>query len=108
MGLPDWFQSPVIHAGLRKMRKVQGAVLLDVRTKEEYAAAHIPGGQNIPLDELQTVKSRITHPDTPLFVHCLSGGRRSRAVHFLKRAGYTDATDLGGIAGYRGIMEKGV
>lgn len=101
------FTAPNINDGIRKMQSIPGAVLLDVRTPEEYRDAHIPGSLNIPPDELQTVLTRIHDKHTPLFVHCLSGGRSRQAVFVLKQFGYTDVTDLGGIRQYNGIIEKG-
>lgn len=103
----DFFRGLDINEGLRKMQSTDGAVLIDVRTREEYADAHIPGSLNIPLNELQSAENRISDKSTPLFVHCLSGGRSRQAVHFLKRLGYTDVTDLGGIHHYSGKIEKG-
>lgn len=44
--------------------------------------------------------------DTPLFVHCLSGGRSGRAVSFLKHEGYTNVKNIGGINGYTGKVEQ--
>lgn len=101
------FKNIDINDGLKKMKCINGAVLLDVRTREEYIDAHIPGSLNIPLDKLQTVESRIPDKNTPLFVHCLSGGRSRQAVHFLKNIGYSDVTDIGGIHDYKGQTEKG-
>lgn len=101
------FKTPDINEGMKKMKNTRGAVLIDVRTREEYSKAHIPGSLNIPLDELQTAESKIFDKNTPLFVHCLSGGRSRQAVHFLKNSGYSDVTDLGGISYYSGEIEKG-
>lgn len=107
MSLFNLFKLSDINEGVQTMRKTKGAVLLDVRTREEYTNAHIPGSLNIPLDELQKAENRLPNKSTPLFVHCLSGGRSRQAVHFLKHAGYTDVTDLGGIRQYTGQIEKG-
>lgn len=107
MNFFNLFKVPDINEGIRRMKSIEDAVLLDVRTREEYADAHIPGSRNIPLDELRTVANEIQDKHTPLFVHCLSGGRSRQAVHFLKQLGYTDVTDLGGIRQYNGITEKG-
>lgn len=107
MNFLNLFKTADINSGVQKMKNIPGAVLLDVRTKDEYANAHIPNSWNIPLNELQTVVSKIPEKSTPLFVHCLSGGRSSRAVQFLRNSGYTDVTDLGGIRSYNGKIEKG-
>lgn len=101
-----FFHGSDINEGLSKMRNRNGAVLLDVRTREEYAQAHIPGGINIPLTEIQMVAERIPAKSTPLFVHCLSGVRSRQAVRLLKQYGYQEVTDLGGIQHYRGQLER--
>lgn len=44
--------------------------------------------------------------ETPLFVYCLSGVRSRQAAGLLRRMGYTDVTDLGGICNYRGKVVK--
>ena len=43
--------------------------------------------------------------DRPLFVHCLSGGRSGQAVMFLKREGFTNVKNIGGINAYTGKVE---
>ena len=52
MGIFDLFRRPDIDAGVREFEHTVGAVLLDVRTEEEYAEGHIPGSRNVPLAEL--------------------------------------------------------
>ena len=101
------FRGADINEGLKKMQNTSKSVLLDVRTREEYADAHIPGSLNIPLAELQDAVNKISDKSTPVFVHCLSGGRSRQAVRFLEDSGYTNVTDLGGIQHYNGQIEKG-
>lgn len=95
-----------INAGVKEFESTEGAVLLDVRTVDEYAEGHIPGSINIPLDTVPTVLERIPDKDTPLFVHCLSGGRSGKAVAFLKKLGYTQVKNIGGINLYNGPVER--
>ena len=57
---------------------------------------------NIPLDRLDTVDGRVPDKATPLFVHCLSGGRSASAAAYLKKNGYSRVYDIGGIHSYRG------
>ena len=90
-----------INAGVEACRETPGAVLLDVRTPEEYAQGHIPGSFNLPLDQVEGITfSR----DTPLFVYCLSGARSGRACAGLEQNGY-DVRNIGGIMGYHGPLE---
>ena len=83
-----------------------GAVLLDVRERDEYAAGHIPGSVNLPLSELHSAEDRFPDMDTPLFVYCLSGARSGKAIAALKEMGYTKLTNLGSIRAWRGEIEK--
>jgi len=73
-----------------------GALLVDVRTAEEYQSKHLPGAVNIPVDN---IKSGITNhsPDKSrvILLHCQSGGRSSRAQPMLRALGYTNAFNIG-------------
>lgn len=105
MGIFDFLRSPDMNQGVKEWKNTQGSVLLDVRTIEEYRQGHVPGGINIPLDELNKVSSKVPKKDTPLFVHCLSGGRSSQAVHILRQMGYKTVKNIGGINRYHGKLE---
>ena len=102
MGLLDMFKSPDINAGVVTFQNTPGAVLLDVRTTQEYAYRRIPRSVNLPLQDLSRISDLVPDPATPLFVYCFSGGRSSQAVKQLKSMGYTAVTNIGGISDYRG------
>ncbi len=102
MSVFNIFARKDINEGVRNFRKNKNAFLIDVRTREEYAGGHIDGSQNLPLDEIDKVDSIIKNKNTPLYVHCLSGGRSARAVAYLKDKGYREVHDIGGIGSYRG------
>ncbi len=91
-----------INEGVRRFRENKNAVLLDVRTREEYANGHIEGSRNLPLDEIDRVNLVIKDKNAPLYVHCLSGGRSARAVAYLKGKGYQEVHNIGGINAYKG------
>ena len=91
-----------INSGVEEYHSTPGAILLDVRTREEYNEYHIPDSLNIPLQNIAEVTRRIPANNTPIFVHCLSGGRSGQAVSFLKNSGYKNVTNIGGINAYRG------
>jgi rhodanese-related sulfurtransferase len=73
----------------RRLAAGRPARLLDVRTPGEYAAAHIPGAQLLPLDELDAAAFARARggEDAPVYVLCQSGGRARRAIAKLEQAG---------------------
>lgn len=105
MGIFSFLRGSDINTGVQEWKNTEGAVLVDVRTAGEYRQGHIPGSINIPLDQIESITGRVPKKDTPLFVHCLSGGRSSQAVSQLKRMGYTEVKNIGGINAYTGKVE---
>ena len=95
-----------INTGVAEYKTNVSAVLLDVRTLEEYSDGHIDGSVNIPLDRIYSVENIVKDKSTPLYVYCLSGGRSAQAVSYLKQIGYTNAKNIGGISSYRGKVVK--
>lgn len=107
MGLFNFFRNTTdINTGVAEYETNDGAVLLDVRTAEEYRDGHIDGSVNMPLDRISSVKNTVKDKSTPLYVYCLSGGRSGQAVSYLKQMGYTNAKSIGGISSYRGKVVK--
>lgn len=106
MGLFTMFRNAEINAGVEEFRKTKGAVLLDVRTAEEYREGHIEGSINLPLDSITTTPVVVKDKSTPLFVHCYSGSRSGQAVAFLKRIGYNNVKNIGGIGSFAGKVVK--
>lgn len=107
MGLLDFFRNTAdINAGVAEYKTINGAVLLDVRTAEEYRDGHIDGSVNLPLDRISSIENTVKEKNTPLYVHCYSGSRSGQAVSYLKKIGYTNAKNIGGISRYRGKVVK--
>lgn len=74
-----------------------GAVLLDVRTPEEYVAGYIERAENFPLSNLQQSNYPAVDKDTKIYVYCRSGNRSAEATRLLNAAGFSDVIDLGGV-----------
>ena len=106
MGFLDFLMGPDINEGLVRFRETEGAVLLDVRSRDEYDRGHVPGSHHLPVDSLERIGTEVPDFATPIFVYCLSGGRSSSAAARLKRMGYANVTDIGGINRYRGKQER--
>lgn len=70
------------------------ALLVDVRTPQEFAEGTAKGAINIPLQEIQ---SRINEfkTDKPIVVFCRSGARSARAEQILKQNGITNVINGG-------------
>ena len=64
-----------------------GALIIDVRTPEEFEEGHIEGSLNIPLDEIEKAMSWL-QKDVPTVVVCASGSRSAYAFKMLKTNGY--------------------
>ena len=106
MGFFDLFKQPDVNQGVKKYQSTYGAVLLDVRTSEEYRSGHIPESKNIPLQTIDRESAVAENKDTALYVYCQSGARSRQAAGMLKQMGYTNVNNIGGIAAYAGKVER--
>ena len=98
-----FFKRTNINDAVDECRRTPDAVLLDVREADEFRAGHIAGAVNIPLSSIHTIH---IPKDKPLYVYCLRGTRSRQAVGALKRMGYENARSIGGIASYKGQIER--
>lgn len=97
-GLPDY--NPALAY---RLVTEEHALLLDVRTPQEYRRGHVSSAKNIPIGEFS---DRLVEVETlaggdkthPIVVYCQSGGRAARAKRILLEAGYTRVTNLGGLS----------
>lgn len=64
-----------------------GAIVLDVRTQQEYKEGHIKGAKNIPLQVLSNNLKKLKK-DKPIITCCKSGVRSGSAKAILKNHGY--------------------
>lgn len=73
----------------------EGALLLDVRTPEEFAAGHLPGAVNFPVQRLEAGERLPYRTGRKIVVYCQSGRRSARAAEALKGQGFEALYDLG-------------
>lgn len=66
----------------------EGALIIDVRSKGEYAGGHIPNSLNIPVDSLQQNLSKLKNKNQVIITCCASGMRSGAAKGMLKANGY--------------------
>jgi rhodanese-related sulfurtransferase len=74
-----------------------GAQIIDVRTSGEFAAGHIKGSKNIPLQNLKQSLGKI-NKNKPVITCCASGMRSASAKSLLKANGFEEVYNGGGWA----------
>ena len=74
----------------------KGAIILDVRSKGEFAGGHIKGSINIPVDQLENNLSKLKDKSKTIITCCASGMRSSSAKTILTNNGYTAVHNGGG------------
>ncbi len=96
-----------LNAGLTPTLAVQlinkeKAQVIDVCSAQEYAAGHIAGAKNVPLEQIASGKGLPSNRGIPLVVVCASGIRSGKAVAELQKMGYEKAQSLsGGLKAWR-------
>jgi rhodanese-related sulfurtransferase len=83
--------------GVLALPATEQPLLLDVRTRHEFAAGHIPGAVSIPVDELRERLGELPR-DRPIAAYCQVGQRGYLATRMLLQAGFS-AVNVGG--GYK-------
>ncbi|MBK7099913.1 MAG: rhodanese-like domain-containing protein [Sphingobacteriales bacterium] len=82
---------------LQEIVKSEKKTFIDVRSEQEFTSGHIEGAINVPLHEIRLKMEDIEQMEKPLVIYCLSGGRSSAAVGFLRQAGIEEVYNGGGI-----------
>jgi thioredoxin len=86
---------PVAFAN--ELKNSTNAVLIDVRTPEEYASQHLDNAININWNE-SSFDSKVNQYDKskPVFVYCMSGGRSKKAAEKLETLGFKTIYEMQG------------
>ncbi len=77
------------------------ALVIDVRTPEEFATGHLDQATNIPVDQIEAQAEAIAgkvggDKSKSIVLYCGSGARAGRAKSTLEKAGFTNVTNAGG------------
>lgn len=75
----------------------EGALLLDVRTADEFKERHIDGAVNIPVQELEKRLAEVGDKNRTVVVYCRSGRRSETAKKLLVEKGWKRVENVGGI-----------
>lgn len=74
------------------------AIILDVRTKDEFSQKHIPKAILVPNETIKdTPPAELPDKNAEILVYCRSGNRSQQAAQKLIAMGYTKVLDFGGI-----------
>lgn len=71
----------------------KGVRIVDVRTVAEFEGGHIPGAENVPLDQLEASMASFD-PAEPILVYCATGSRSVEAMRILSAAGFSTVYNL--------------
>ena len=75
----------------------EDALLVDVRSGEEWQIAHIPGALHVPLSELgERLPELVPDRSRPIVTYCAVGARSLRALRVLDEVGYQDSVSMAG------------
>ena len=102
------FQRISPEEAARRMKEETDFILLDVRTQEEYAQAHIPGAICIPNETIgEEAPPELPDKAQLILVYCRSGNRSRQAAGKLAKLGYTNIVEFGGINSWTGETVSG-
>ena len=102
-----------VQAGELTFNGIKPAVIVDVRSPQEFVAGHIEGAVNIPRGVLEfqvdahpalacAIDPALQRKDLPLVVVCRSGGRAALAADSLQAMGFADVRSIaGGVLGWQ-------
>lgn len=73
----------------------QGAIVIDVRSPQEFAEGHIPGAICIPEYNIQReIRNKVPNINSLIIVYCDSGVRSKNAQKRLQKMGYKQVYNL--------------
>lgn len=85
---------------MQRIKSNNAGLILDVRSKEEYAEGHIPGAINIPHDQIGSRLAEIvSYKNKDVVLYCRSGKRVGIAANTLQVAGFSKLLHLVGDMG---------
>ena len=83
---------------LEKMQANPDAIILDVRTQDEFDQERIPGAILLPDFEVEArAREVLPDKDALILIYCRSGRRSNLSAKLLASMGYTNVYDFGGI-----------
>lgn len=92
-----------MNEAIKMMQAEKNYIILDVRTKDEYKAGHIPGAVCVPNETIgEDNIAEFPDKEQIILVYCRSGNRSKQAAAKLSAQGYTNIYEFGGINDWNG------
>lgn len=80
---------------IERLRIEKGAILVDIRSRDEYHSGHWPGAINYPEEETLDY-TKVLYKKRPIILYCQHGGSSMQLARDLGRQGYEIGTVVGG------------
>ena len=109
--MEEGYRQVNMQEALSLMEKENEYLILDVRTRKEYAQGHIPGAICVPNEEIgEKEVPELPEKDRLSLVYCRSGNRSKQAARKLVALGYHNIVEFGGINDWPGeiVSEEGI
>ena len=83
------------------------AVIVDVRDKDEWDEAHIPGATHMSRSTIELdIEEKVPDPNAMIICHCGGGGRSALAADTLQKMGYKNVLSMAG--GFKALKAAGL
>lgn len=87
----------IASADQKKEWMENGALIVDVRTPEEYRGVHYEGSVNIPLGEIESRINEFGNKENRIVLYCRTGNRSGQAKKILEKSGFENVINAGGL-----------
>ena len=91
---------------VKMMTSNPDAIVIDVRSEEEYEKKHIPNVVLVPIDNLRAENfEALPNKDQMILIYCWTGRRSEEAAKILGGHGYKNVYEFGGLVDWTGAAE---
>lgn len=85
---------------IERLRQEKRAILIDIRSRDDYREGHWEGAINYPEDEVADY-TRVLNKKRPIIIYCELGGSSMQLARLLGKNGYETGTVVGGYEAMR-------
>ena len=95
-----WLRAGTIPGSDARTLVNEGALLVDVRTPQEYSEGHLEGAVNIPVRDIEARLGELGDKQGSIVLYCRSGARSAKAKTLLESKGFTRVVNLGAMSSW--------